>query len=437
MLKDMKIDDLHPRLRKPYTTGGDGGLVKACDSRHPHISFVIPVSPPIAMVKQNFSINLLSDAQTALNRLPAFDEMDELDKLINYLFVRREAVQSSRLEGTWSTIDAVLAPTILDESHTENAVLSVRGYAHALEGIFDEAYKKKESIFSLSTVCHLHTEFMKKDPGYLGLPGELRTPGKAGALVYIGGLGRPEDSIYNPVPPEHVEESLRKVLLWFSDQGLAATGDAGVGISLIARIAIGHAHFEAVHPFPDGNGRVGRVLWPLQMIASGLMPLYLSGYVEKEKQNYYEALQFAQKKLDYSKIIDFISSAIISSSYDMKMTKEKILALPTLWQERGRFRKGSTAEKALRLILKMPIFTTNNLREAVGCSMPAAAQAVDDMLKRCIIRERTGFKRNRIFAAEEVIALLARDHGSDVDLAMEKAMRILSPGAKTLFSSKV
>ncbi|MCM2351404.1 MAG: Fic family protein [Bacteriovoracaceae bacterium] len=234
-------------------------------------------------------------------------------------------------------------------------MFSVRCYAHALEGIFDEAYKRKESIFSSDTVCHLHS-------GYLGNPGELRSPGKAGALVYIGGLSRPEDSIYNPVPPEYVEESLRKVMSWYSDQDLAAKGDAGVGINLISRIAISHAHFEAVHPFPDGNGRVGRAIWPLQMIASGLMPLYLSGYVEKQKKSYYEALQFAQKKLDYSKIIDFISSAIISSSYEMKMTKEKILSLPALWQERGRFRKKSTAEKALPLILKMPIFTTNNLR---------------------------------------------------------------------------
>ncbi|MCM2351403.1 MAG: hypothetical protein NDI69_15380 [Bacteriovoracaceae bacterium] len=84
----MKIDDLHPILRK--------SLIKGSDSKHPHISFVIPVSPPLEMVKQGISISLLNDAQNALNRLPAYDEMDELDKLINYLFVRREAVQSSR-----------------------------------------------------------------------------------------------------------------------------------------------------------------------------------------------------------------------------------------------------------------------------------------------------------------------------------------------------
>lgn len=413
----MKIDELHERLRQT--------LVKGCDPKHPHINFVIPPPPPESFIDQDFSIKLMSDAQSALNKLPSFNEMDELDKLINYLFVRREAVQSSRMEGTWSTIDAVLTPTLADDSQDEESVLSVRGYAHALEGIFEETYKAKEGVFSMETISHLHSEMMKKDPSYLGISGQMRIPGTAGALVYIGGLNRPEDSIYNPVPPEYVKDSLRKVLAWYSNKDLAAKGDAGIGLNLIMRIAIGHSHFEAVHPFTDGNGRVGRALWPLQMIASGSMPLYLSGYVEKEKRDYYEALQLAQKKLDYSKIVDFISSAIISSSYDMKVTKEKILGLPSLWQERGRFRKKSAAEKALPLMLKMPIFTTNSLREAIGCSVPAAAQAVDDMIKKNIIRERTGFKRNRIFAAEEVLVLLAREHGSDADLAMEKAMRIL------------
>lgn len=422
----MKIDDLHEKLRKPYGPNTDGGLVSGCDPKHPHIKFVIPPMPPKDLDKKEFSYQLMNEAQSALNRLPSYNEMDDLDKLINYLFVRREAVQSSRMEGTWSTIDAVLSPVSEDDSDLAEGVISVRSYAHALEGIFDHAYKNKESIFSLSTICHLHAEIMKKDSSYLGIPGNLREPDKPGALVYIGGLHRPEDSIYNPVPAQYVAKSLEKVLAWYSNKDLAAKGDAGVGINLIARMAIGHAHFEAVHPFPDGNGRVGRAIWPLQMIASGSMPLYLSGFVEKEKKDYYEALQFAQKKLDYSKMIDFISSAIISSSHEMKVTKDKILSLPGLWQIRGNFRKNSTAEKSLSLILKMPIFTTNGLRELIGCSAPAAAKAVDDMVKKKIIKERTGHKRNRIFAAEEVILLLARDHGSDVEIALEKAMRVLS-----------
>jgi Fic family protein len=266
---------------------------------------------------------------------------------------------------------------------------------------------------------------MSKDPTYIGTPGKFRELGKPGSVVFIGGKGRPEDSIYNPTPPEFVLMSLNKVLDWLSNTENSELGDAGLGMILPMRMAVGHSHFEAVHPFSDGNGRVGRALWPLQMIASDFMPLYLSGYVEKEKQAYAEALQFAQKKLDYSKIIDFISHAILSSSHELKITKEKLIALPALWQLRGKFRQNSAAFNALSLMLKMPIFSTENLQNELGCSHQAAAVAVSQLLEAKIIRERTGNKRNRLFAAEEIILLLSRDHGSDVDLALEKAHFLL------------
>jgi Fic family protein len=419
----MNINELHPKLRKTYKENSECGICKSKDSKLPNLYFVVPPLPP-SKIGEGFSFKKISEAMTALNKLTSFSEMDDLDKLINYLFVRREAVQSSRLEGTWSTIDEVLSPDI-SENVLNDATLSVRGYAHSIESLFEEASKKKESIFNLKNILKIHKEMMSKDPNYLGIPGKIRTLGKPGSIVYIGGGNRPENSIYNPTPPEHVKESLEKIISWFSDTDITEKGDAGIGVTLPIRMAIGHSHFEAVHPFTDGNGRVGRALWPLQMIASGYMPLYLSGYVEKEKHSYSEALQAAQKKLDYSKIIDFISSAIVSCSIEMKLTKDKLISLPILWQTRGNFRKNSAAYNALSVILKMPIFTVENLRYELNCSSQAAAIAVKLLVDAKIINERTGNKRNRLFAAEEVIILLSRDHGNDIDVAMEKAFQIL------------
>jgi Fic family protein len=333
-------------------------------------------------------------------------------------------VQSSRIEGTWSTIDEVLTPISADDNDS-HSTLSVRGYAHSLENLFEDTRKKKEKIFTLKNLMKIHKEMMSKDPAYLGVPGKIREPGKPGAVVYIGGHGRPEDSVYNPAPPEYVSMSLQKVFDWFSNSEISELGDAGMGMVLPIRMAVGHAHFEAVHPFTDGNGRVGRALWPLQMIASDFMPLYLSGFVEKEKNAYSEALQLAQKKLDYSKIIDFISSAIISSAEEMKVTKARLVSLPKVWRNRGNFRKNSSAYKSLDLILKMPIFTMENLSIELECSHQAASVAVKQLVDAKIINERTGKKRNRLFAAEEVIVLLSRDHGSDVDLALEKARKLM------------
>jgi Fic family protein len=419
----LNINELHPKLRKPYSEKTKCGICKSKDSKISNLYFIVPPLPP-NKIDEGFSFKKTSEAMNALNKLSSFSEMDDLDKLINYLFVRREAVQSSRLEGTWSTIDEVLSPD-LGENEFSDAALSVRGYAHSIESLFEEAYKKKEKIFNFKNILKIHKEMMSNDSNYLGIPGKIRTPGKPGSVVYIGGGNRPENSIYNPTPPEHVKGSLEKIISWFSDMDISEKGDAGIGMILPIRMAIGHSHFEAVHPFTDGNGRVGRALWPLQMIASGYMPLYLSGYVEKEKHSYSEALQAAQKKLDYSKIIDFLSSAIVSCSIEMNLTKNKLISLPVMWQARGNFRKNSSAANALKVILKMPIFTVENLRAELKCSSQAAAIAVKLLEDANIINERTGNKRNRLFAAEEVIVLLSREHGSDIAVAMEKALRIL------------
>lgn len=419
----MNINELNSKLKMPYLKNSDCGICKSKDSKNSNIFFVVPPPPPIK-IQSGFSVKKVSEAMSALQKLSSFSEMDELDKLINYLFVRREAVQSSRLEGTWSTIDEVLTPVTIDDESSYSTV-SVRGYAHSIENLFSEAYRKKEKVFNLKNLLKIHKEMMSKDPTYLGVPGKIRELGKPGSVVYIGGHGRPEDSIYNPAPPEFVQTSLEKVLDWFSNTEISEMGDAGLGLILPIRMSIGHAHFEAVHPFTDGNGRVGRALWPLQMIASDFMPLYLSGYVEKEKNAYSEALQLAQKKLDYSKIIDFISNAIISCSSEMEVTKSKLISLPKAWQKRGDFRQKSSAFHALDLMLKMPIFTTENLRSELGCSHQAAALAVKQLVDAKIINERTGNKRNRLFAAEEVIILLSREHGSDADLALDKARRLM------------
>jgi Fic family protein len=418
----MNINELHPSLKKPYKKNVGHGIIKSQDSINSNIYFVVPPPPPRKI--QINSLKIINEAMRILNKHPEYSEMDELDKLINYLFVRKEAVESSRLEGTWSTIDEVLTPPS-NEGTLNEASLSVRGYAHSLENLFEMAHQKKEKIFTIKILLNLHKEMMEKDSRYQGIPGKLRTLGKPGSIVYIVGGSRPEHSIYNPTPPELVKESLEAVMDWFADRDMAEAGDAGQGMVLPIRMAIGHSHFEAVHPFSDGNGRVGRALWPLQMIAAGAMPLYLSGYVEKEKHTYYEALQSAQKQLDYTKIIEFLSKAIISCSKESLITKEKLLSLPYFWKERGSLRKNSSAEKALIFLLKMPIFTMENLRVEIGCSAQAAAMAVHQLVSMKIIKERTGNKRNRLFAAEEVISILSREHGSDVELAMNNAHVVL------------
>ena len=201
-----------------------------------------------------------------------------------------------------------------------------------------------------------------------------------------------------------------------------------MGIPLVARIAIGHAHFEAIHPFIDGNGRVGRMLTTLQMACQNKLPLYLSGFIEEEKPRYYQVLQEAQKKLDYSFIVEFFSEAIIASHQESLRSRQSIELLPESWGKRGKFRSGSTSERSFTWLITHPIFTVKILQEALKVSAQAANTAVESLVKAKVVRERTGFERNRVFAAEEIISLLSRRFGSDPEVALEGARELMEKG---------
>jgi Fic family protein len=368
----------------------------------------------------------MARANRLIGELPPYGSSDPLDKIVSYLFIRREAVQSSRIEGTWSTIDHILTPAeLFDRKGGKSERASVLGYAHALEAEFSRILKKRAAAFSVRLAQRLHREVMRRDPQFKGQPGRLRTPGTPGSVVLIGGLGRREESVFNPAPPRHVGRCLEDVMSWMGDRELIELGDAGMGMSLPVRMAIGHAHFEAVHPFSDGNGRVGRMLLTLQMACRGILPLYLSGFIEAERSQYGKALGEAQKKLRYAAIIEFLCEALVATHREARETKAAIRRLPGNWEKRGAFREKSAGHRSLSWLMIHPIFTVKTLKEALKVSWPAAGRAVTQLEEAKIVRERTGFGRNRVFAAEEVIELLSRRFGDDPDLGLERARNIL------------
>lgn len=421
----MKKTELTEILRQDYTPSRGCGVLKVSDPDWQNIVFVVPPPPPTEL-NQKLPFGKIAQAIKILSSLPTYKEMTELDRLINYLFVRREVVQSSRLEGTWSTIDHALTPgEIADVNEGQDEHQAVRSYAKILDKFIEEASKKKEKIFTPALVCKIQSAIVENDPNSKGIPGKIRTPGNPGSIVAIGGLNRKEESIYNPAPPSEVKRCLQEVMDWFANDEVAQLGDAGMGLSLPVRLAIGHSHFEAIHPFTDGNGRAGRSLWPLQMVCSGNMPLYLSGYVEVKKKEYSSALQAAQKKLNYIPLIEFICDAIIESYLEVKKSKEVISTLEDIWKKRGKFRAKSAAERALRVLLSKPIITSSVLQEDLKISGPASTHAINQLVDKGIIVHRKFENRKPVYAAEELIQILARPFGSEIDIALQKARRIL------------
>mgnify|MGYP000011647976 FL=1 len=421
----MRRDELKSGLGNLYTDDAGFGVERVPNAGYENIWFVVPPAPPISM-PPGMPAGVMGKAITLLQQRPHWSSASSLDRLTVYLFARREAVSSSRMEGTWSTIDNVLTPqNATAEGDEKSDDLSVRGYAAALEYGFLKVETEGIAALTPDLLCHLHALIMSKDPGFRGISGRIRTPGLPGDVVQIGGGGRKEESIYNPVPPRHAKRCTNEVLSWMRDESLIELGDAGMGMSLPVRMAIGHSHFEAVHPFSDGNGRVGRILWPLQIMASGHLPLYLSGYVEQNRFEYGQALAEAQKYLSYGRITRFICEAIIASSAEEALSKTLIGDLPAQWLERGRFRKNSAAYDALAVMIKTPIITANLLASELGVSFQAASVALNKLQEKGVVSERTGQGRNRIFAAEEVIAVLARTFAEDPEIALEGARSVL------------
>lgn len=416
----MRLQDLVPLLRHPYDKNRGYGIEKGADKNLKNIWFVIPPPPP-GGVPSGLKPALLKEANQILTQLPRLESLDSLDRLVLGLLVKREALESSRMEGTFSTIEQVLTPRELFDKKEKSARASVVGYAHALESTFALANKKGVKIFSTDLLRQMHKEMMAHDPDYRGKPGLFRHEVGSGVYVTIGGLGRPENSTYNPVPPAHLPQSLKIHLAWLSDDVRVDLSRAGMGPSLVIALARAHWHFEALHPFPDGNGRVGRMLMTLQMVCEGYAPLYLSGYIEANKKEYSSSLKRAQTQLDETAIIHYLAKAIVASWDESQKTKAALLRLPVWWQERAKFREESAAKRALPELLATPILTIKNLEEKLGVSNPAALRAINQLCEAKILRERTGFARNRIFAAEEVIELLARRFGEDPDLALQKA----------------
>lgn len=423
----MKREELTIRLRAPYDPKRGYGVARTPEEGYENIWFVVPPPPP-RTPPAKLPLKALAKAAEILARQTEFSALGGVDRLVAYYFVRREAVESSRIEGTWSTIDHILTPSEPhDGGAPPDARQSVRGYAHALETHLARAAREKERVFTLRTILDIHREIVAKDPNFRGEAGVLRAPSRIGSVVQIGGSFRKEESTYNPAPARFVAASLKSALDWMSDEELAQRGDAGVsGFTLPVRLAVAHAHFEAVHPFSDGNGRVGRALWPLQMACAGRMPLYLSGFVEAYRNDYSRALQSAQKRLSYGELVEFVCEAIRSSDAESSASRAAIEGLPARWRARARFRGASTALRALELLQRMPIVTIAVLVDELHVTKEASRVALKQLVERGVVRNRGRAGRTQLFAAEELISLLSRPFGSDAEAALEKGRGLLA-----------
>lgn len=358
---------------------------------------VVPLPPPVEAPDLQPILSRLEAAVRAMERVQTLAAEMRSAFLISRVLPKKEAVASSAIENTFSTLDELLDEELAgDPAETSTATMQVRDYAIALEGLVPEARKAGRSLFTPNLVQRLHRTLMASDPDYEDVPGELRT-----RVVWIGGTRTDiSRSTYNPTPPDRIAACLGDTLRY-----MRCDDDQDLSQSLITRMAIAHAHFEAVHPFRDGNGRVGRLLLPIMMAAEGLTPIYLSPYIEANKLAYYAALKAAQQRLELHEIVGFMCDAVVSTVDDLLEARSALEKLRIGWEGRRKFRRGSASLRALDLLQDYPVMTASRLAELLEVSKPTAFEAITQLVEAGILTERTGYARNRIFVAKEVLAI--------------------------------
>ncbi|MDQ1228640.1 Fic family protein [Sphingomonas sp. SORGH_AS_0879] len=365
---------------------------------------VVPLPPPGEGIPLGTAMASHQRAIEALARVRALAADMADPYVVSRLLVRREAVSSSSIEGTNSTLDELLSLEEEAGEEQRDAARQVRDYALTLDRLIPRAAGEGAALFTPELVAELHREVMRSDPRYADAPGMLRTH-----VVWIGGGGHDiAYSTYNPTPPDRIETCLAESMAYMRGQGMQVMTQ-----SIVARLAIAHAHFEAVHPFRDGNGRVGRLLMPLMMAADGQVPLYLSPYIEANRQAYHDSLKAAQQRLDWSAAIAFIADAITGTVDELMVTRAALTRLVAAWHGRRAFRRNSAARRALPLLADYPVITARRLGERLRVSAPSAHGAIEQLVQAGILHERTGYSRNRVFAANEVLGILNRPFGAE------------------------
>ncbi|MCP9628678.1 Fic family protein [Rhodopseudomonas palustris] len=368
---------------------------------------IVPPAPPEGGVFAPGATKALEAAQAAFGKVNAIAAQMKDPYIVSRVLTRREAVSSSSIEGTQSTLDELLSVEETGDEGSREEARQVRNYAVALDGFIPKAAADGYGIFTLDLIKDLHRAVMKDDPDYQDIPGELRT-----RVVWIGGNGGIAYSSLNPPPPADVPDCLAQTVDYLRNEGMQQMTQG-----FVTRMAIAHTHFEAVHPFRDGNGRVGRLLLPLMMAAEKHVPLYLSPYIESRKGTYYASLKDAQQRLDWEPIIIFMADAVTGTVEELMRTRTALSELSERWRERRKFRKGSAALRALDELHNYPVVTARRLGQLLDVTPAQINQAIAQLQEVGILQERTGYARNRVYAAPEALAIINRPFGEEPILA--------------------
>ena len=340
---------------------------------------------------------LLAEANRQIGELNAYSLLIPNVDLYIKMHVKIEANKSSRIEGTRTTVEEDLLDVTDINPEKRDDWEEVQNYVKAT----NYGIERIRDGFPVCTrlIREIHEILMQ------GVRGEYKTPGEFRVSQnWIGG-SMPSTAVYVPPPHTEVTECLSDFEKFINNEEID-TPD-------LIKIAILHYQFESIHPFLDGNGRIGRLLIPLYIQSKGMLEkscLYISDYIEKNKDTYYDMLTRVRTNNDMIGWIKFFLEAVIETS---KIAKEKFRNVVELTMEMDKLImelpvKPENAKKVIDLLYDEPVLTRNKMSEITGIKLTTINGIVNALLDKGIITETTGYSRNQIFAFEKYINLFLK-----------------------------
>ncbi len=338
----------------------------------------------------------LENATRLLGELNAYGNLVPDVNFFIQMHVISEAVSSSKIEGTKTGMDEALLPEDEIVPEKRDDWQEVRNYVKAMNFAISNLNQLPVSV---RLIKETHETLLSSVRGEHKQPGQIRT-----SQNWIGGASI-NSAHFIPPHDQHVNELLSDWENFWHNSSL--------NLPILIKIAIGHYQFETIHPFLDGNGRIGRLLISLQLIEKGFLKypvLYISDFFETHRQAYYDSLDRVRNNDDIEQWILFFLDGVIETSKKSINTFENIIILRSNLEKKMYTlgKKVPRAQKLLEFLFSKPIVNVNDVQNFLGVQYVAANNLVQDFVDQKILYEITGFSRNRYFAMDEYIKLFRK-----------------------------